>query len=196
VSDELADRVAEALARLDARADGHLPLPVRRAVRVALGPGETGHRRRFALARRCAESVLGDWREERPHDSRPDELIALAERVLAGAADGEHASRTAVELADAVYELLDEEISEPALNAALAADRLVTAARWDEDAERLDEPQDDEDLDAFQWETAFYASMVGAPSLPKMGIADHAEPRRAFWRWYLEQAVPAAHRSH
>jgi Immunity protein Imm5 len=195
VPEELADRVAAALHTLDARADGHLPLPVRRAVRVALGAGETGHRRRFALARRCAESVLARWLHERPDDGRPDELIALAARVLAGEADGERASRTAVDFATDVYDLLDEEISEPALNAAMAADRLITAARWDDDGERLDEAHDDEDVDAFEWETAFYASMAGAPSLPKMGVAAHAEPRRAFWRWYLEEAVPAAHRT-
>jgi hypothetical protein len=34
--------------------------------------------------------------------------------------------------------------------------------------------------------------MVDAPSLPQMGVAAHVEPRRAFWRWYLE----AADRSH
>jgi Immunity protein Imm5 len=196
VPEELADRVAEALAALDARADGHLPLPVRRAVRVALGPGESGHRRRFALARHCAESVLGRWRGERPDDDRPAELITLAERLLAGEADGERASRTAVDFATDVYDLLDEAIGEPALNAAMAADRLITAARWDDDAERLAETHDDEDADASEWETAFWASMADAPSLPKMGIPEHAEPRRAFWRWYLEQAVPAAHRSH
>jgi Immunity protein Imm5 len=192
VPEELADRVSEALRTLDARADGHLPLPVRRSVRIALGEGEAGHRRRFALARRCAESVLPRWRQERPDDDRPAELIALAERVLAGEADGEEASRTAVDFANAAYDLLGDEIGEPALNAAMAADRLVTAARWDDDPERLDETQDDEDFDAYGWETAFWASMVAAPSLPKMGVAEHAEPRRAFWRWYLEQAVPEA----
>jgi hypothetical protein len=190
VPEELADRVADALRTLDVRADGHLPLPVRRAVRLELGPGQAGHRRRFALARRCAGSVVARWSQERPGDDRPAELMGLAERVLAGDADGEQASRTAVDFANEVYDMLDEEISEPALNAAMAADRLVSAARWDADLERLDDPKDDEDVDAYQWETAFWASMVDAPSLPKMGIAEHAEPRRAFWRWYLERALP------
>ena len=188
--------LAAALGVLEERPDGHLPLPVRKRVRVGLGDGDVGHRRRLALARACAEAVLERWRAERPDDRRPEQMIELAERVRAGEADGERASIAAAEFADAVYELLDDAISEPALNAALASARLVGAARWDDDAERLDEPQDDEERDSYEWDTAFYASMVDAPSLPAMGVAEHVEPRRTFWRWYLEQAVPAAHRSH
>jgi hypothetical protein len=45
-------------------------------------------------------------------------------------------------------------------------------------------------MDADTWSTDFCASMVAAPSLPK--LAEHVEPRRAFWRWYLDEAVPAA----
>jgi hypothetical protein len=178
----------EARAALEQRADGHLPLPLRRRLRAALA----GHAQRFALARVTVEHVLDRWHAERPDDRRPEEMIELAERVRAGEADGERAAIAAVAFADAAYDLLDTEISEPALNAAMAAARLVTAARWDDDAARLDEPDDDEELDMGEWETAFYASMVHAPSLPKMGVAEHVEPRRAFWRWYVD----AADRSH
>jgi hypothetical protein len=176
--------VSEALQALERRPDGHLPLPVRRRLRAAL----PGHAERYALARAAAVSVLKRWHAERPSDPRPDELVALADRVFAGDADGEAATIEAGRFADDAYELLDAEISENALNAGLAAARLVLAARWDDDAVRLDEEGDDEDGDAFEWETAFYASMVAAPSLPSMGVAEHAEPRRRFWRWYLEQA--------
>jgi hypothetical protein len=178
----------DARAALEQRADGHLPLPLRRRLRAAL----PGHAERFALARATAEHVLGRWHAERPDDRRPEEMVELAERVRAGEADGDRAAIDAVAFADAAYELLDAEISEPALNAAMAAARLITAARWDDDAARLDEPSDDEDLDMGEWETDFYASMVDAPSLPKMGVPEHVEPRRAFWRWY----VAAADRSH
>lgn len=93
-----------------------------------------------------------------------------------------------IELADAVYEKLDQQITESALNAAMSAARLVSAARWDDDAERLDEPEDDERRDSYEWNSEFSASMVDAPSLPSMGVAEHVEPRREFWRWYLERA--------
>lgn len=131
-----------------------------------------------------------------PGDDRPEQFIELAERVFAGEADGNEASAAARDFASDVIDMLDVRICEPAVDAAMAADRLVEAARWDEDAERLGETADDEDLDSYEWETAFYASMVEAPSLPKMGIAEHVERRRRFWRWYLEEALPAAHRSH
>jgi Immunity protein Imm5 len=182
---ELAERVAEARRTVEQRPDGHLPLPLRLRLRAAMGSGE----RRLRLARRSAEHVLPRWRAERPGDDRPGELIALAERIRAGEADGDAARHTAHAFMNDVYALLGVEISEPALNAAMAAQRLITEARYDDVTERLDETDDDEDRDAFEWETAFYASMVDAPSLPKMGVAEHAEPRRAFWRWYLDQAA-------
>jgi hypothetical protein len=185
---ELPERIAEARRTIEQRPDGQLPLPQRIRLRAAMGSGDAGHRRRLGLARRSAEHVLSRWRAERPGDDRPEELIALAERVRAGEADGEVARQTAHGFMNDVYALLDVEISEPALNAAMAAQRVLVVARYDDDAERLDETHDDEDRDAFEWETAFYASMVDAPSLPKMGVAEHTEPRRAFWRWYLDQA--------
>jgi Immunity protein Imm5 len=185
MSGELPDRIAEAERALEQRPDGHLPLPLRRRVRAAMG----SHEHRLRLARRTAERVLPRWRAERPGDERPDELIALAERVRAGEADREEAVHTAHNFMNDVYALLDEEVSEPAVNAAMAAERLIAAARWDDDAERLDETDDDDDSDGYDWETAFYASLVDAPSLPKEGVAEHVEPRRAFWRWYLDQAA-------
>jgi hypothetical protein len=190
------DAVSEALAVLEQRPDGHLPLPVRRRARLSLGDGKAGHARRLALARACAEAVLPRWRAERPDDRRPDEMIALAERVYAGEADPERALVDAVAVADGVTGLIEDGASEAAVNAAMAAVRLVVAARWDDDAERAAEPYDDERRDSYEWETAFYASMVDAPSLPKMEIAEHVEPRRRFWRWYLEEALPAARGSH
>ena len=190
------DASSVALAVLEGRPDGHLPLPVRRRTRLALGDGEAGHARRLALARSCAAAVLPRWRAERPDDARPDEMIALAERLRAGQADPERALVDSAAVADGVIELIEDGASEPAVNAAMAAVRLVVAARWDDDAERADEPYDDEQRDSYEWETAFYASMVDAPSLPKMGIAEHVAPRRRFWRWYLEEAFPAARAAH
>jgi hypothetical protein len=182
MSDELGERIAEARRALEARPDGHLPLPLRRRVRVAMG----SHDRRLRLARRAAERGLDRWRAERPGDDRPERLIALAERVHAGEADEEEALLTVDAFTN---EITDREIVDPAVNAAMAAERLIAVARWDDDAERLDEPEDDDEGDGYDWETAFYASMVDAPSLPKQGVAEHAEPRRAFWRWYLDEAA-------
>jgi hypothetical protein len=189
MADELTERIGDARRTLEQRSDGHLPLPLRRRVRVAMGSGNAAHGRRLRLARRTAERVLPRWRAERPGDDRPGELIALAERVRAGEADGDEAMHAVHDFTNDVYALLDKEISEQAVNAGMAAASLIVPAAWDDDAERLDETADDQDSDGYDWETAFYASMVDAPSLPKEGVAEHAEPRRAFWRWYLDQAA-------
>jgi hypothetical protein len=186
--------VAPALAALDARPDGHLPLPERRRVRAAWGFGDEGRRRRAALARRVAERVLPRFEAARPGDDRPRDLLALADAVLRGDVDREDAIVRAVGAGNDLYDLLDEGIDEPELNAAMAAVRVVGVAGWGEESELLDDPRDDEDGDPEMWETAFYASMVEAPSLPSLGVDEHVAPRRAFWRWYLSDAVPATDR--
>jgi hypothetical protein len=186
--------VDAALAVLAERSDGHLPLPVRRRVRARWGFEDEGLSRRVALARRTAEHVLPRFENARPGDERPREMLALADAVVRGQTDSEEAIIDAVDVANELYEMLDVEIDEPALNAAMAAVRVAMLAAVGEPQEALDDPDDDEDVDADSWETAFYASMVDAPSLPSIGVAEHVEPRRAFWRWYLSEAVPATDR--
>jgi Immunity protein Imm5 len=183
--------VAAALATLDERPDGHLPRPERRRLGAAWGFDADGRRRRVALERRVAEHVLGRFEAERPGDDRPRAMLDLADAVLRGAVDREDAIVAAAGAFNDLEDLREEDVSDAAIYAALSATRVVATAGWDEEPVALDEdPRDDAD----QWDAAFWASLVDAPSLPWMGASEDVEPRRAFWRWYLSEAVPATDR--
>jgi hypothetical protein len=73
--------------------------------------------------------------------------------------------------------------------AGLAAARVVSCALWGDYSEELAADVDDEDLDSDAWETAFLASLSES-SVPDQPDYD-PEARRAFWRWYLRDAIPS-----
>lgn len=192
MSPELEQQLRQAREVLDARADGHLPLPVRRRLRAVWGFGEEGRRRRYALERLAVEHVLGRWEAERPGDRRPQEMLELADAVATRHADGVQAAQRAVAMSNELDDLFEEGVDEAAVYAGLAAAAAHTVAECGEEPELLEDPSDDQDRDSETWESAFWASLAAAPSLPKMQPAEHVEPRRAFWRWYLDEAVPSA----
>ena len=184
--------VEPALAVLEARANGHLPLPARRRVHGSWGFDAGGRRRRVALERRVVEHVLDRFEAERPGDDRPRAMLDLAGAVLRGEADRDEAIVAAVGAFNDLEDLREEGVGDPAIHAALSATRVVVTAGWDEPP--ADPDTDDEAIDADQWDAAFWASLAVVPSLPWMTDPGDVEPRRAFWRWYLSEAVPATDR--
>ena len=184
----LADRVRDALAVLDQRPDGHLPRPYRRAIQVLIAAEPDGRRRLVDLDRRCAARVLPRWHDERPGDKRPERMLALAGAVAAGEMDSsaterEH-DRFDVDVLDSI-----ERISDRARAAGLAAAPTDFYAHPHDAPEAIPEDQDDWDVDACGWDTAYLASQAEA-SWPG-AQDDDPEARRAFRRWYLEEALPA-----
>jgi len=201
--EELSERRREARRALEDAPDGRLPLPYRRRIRAVFGPCEgplpdvpLGRRRRVALARLSAERVLPVWEAERPQDRRPQRMLELAEALLEGREDPVVADR---ELGDFMVEVgtlgsgSSPAISARADSSGMAAiDVLATGLSGDYGPD-LPETTDDDDLDPDSWETEYYASLA-AGSYPGAPDED-VEARRAFWRWYLDEAVPAAYRS-
>jgi len=200
--EELSERRREARRALEDAPDGRLPLPYRRRIRAVFGPCEgplpdvpLGRRRRVALARLSAERVLPVWEAERPQDRRPQRMIELAEALLEGREDPVVADR---ELGDFMVEVgtlgsgSSPAISARADSSGMAALSVVSTAVTGDYGD-LPEELDDDDLDPDSWETEYYASLA-AGSYPGAPDED-VEARRAFWRFYLDEAVPAAYRS-
>jgi Immunity protein Imm5 len=195
VPPDLAERLTRARATLEAREDGELPLAARRAVRERFGPWQPldgphpqpGLIRRVALERATVERVLDAWKKERPDDDRPQRMLALADAVLQRAVDSDAASAEADRFGVALDDLEKSgEVSQAALAAALASVATVATARA---GDYDDEPPDleDRDLSPESWEAAYHASYAAS------GFPDEDRERlRAYWRWYLDEAVPAA----
>jgi len=206
-AEELPSDVREALREahqeLAARADGHLPLATRRSLRRTLAreppsPTEAAGPARVLtrLDELCVLRALPAWIAERPGDERPRRALAIAWELREEQTEFANVKleldRFDVELDD----LASAEMSERAWAAGQAGVATARTAQFgDYYGSDMPSGTNDEDLEGDEWPVDFLTCLADAPSLPKQGVAEDAEPRRAFWRWYLHEAVPEAWRS-
>lgn len=195
VPPELEQQIEDALEVLEKRADGHLPLPARRAVRAHFGDTDergAGRRRLFDLYRRCVERVLAVWTSERAGDDRPARMIQLAEGVMFGQLDEQdfkpEYDEFAVDLDDR-----NQELGPRVFASGRAAADLVWSAATADYGDEIPAGADDEDLDPDMMSPDYFASLAEASFFGEPD--EDPEARRRFWRWYLDEAVPAAYRS-
>lgn len=187
------EAIDEALAALEAAHDGWLELPHRRRLREAFGPWtppyepggpDAGLLRRAALRVACVERALPIWEQAFPDDRRPR---ALAERVLP-ALRGEVPEEEVNALARALREDVEPLGSDPERYlpyfVGTAAVRLTTQG-WDGDLDPELTPPETRDLDLDEPEVDALAAWALAGEDP--------EARRAYWRWYVTEAFPAAY---
>ncbi len=173
--------------------DGHLPVSLRRAVWDAMGQYQftdeqfaygLGHLRRTTLACFAAEAALGVW-VRHGGDDQPGRVLDLVEHYLTGNADGEVLHEIGTELwnrADYLEEGPEAWVIFATYHAVMVAfsDELAPAEATQESEDSLNE-----------YDAGYYAACAlanGHPGDPGSSM----ERRRAFWRWYLESAVPAA----
>ncbi len=123
-------------------------------------------------------------------------MLELTYVILDGAQTYEQVSPECDEFFDSIEALAAaHELSDSAWSAGQAAVSAVGRAYYGDYPADIPYEDDDEDLDWEEWEADFLTCLADAPSLPKQGVPEHVEPRRAFWRWYLDEAVPEAYRS-
>ena len=188
--------IDEALRVVEADPDGHLPLALRRRIRRRFGPvlgvangGPTdGLRAVVRLDRLAAERVQPHWEAGTGGDGGFRRMLDLADEALAGTVEPGQAEREVDR-----FELLADDLMSPggplrAGLAGLAAAKLVSLVLWGDYGEDVAADADDEDLDSDAWETEFLASL--AESSPPDQPDYDPEARRAFWRWYLREAIP------
>ena len=198
MSDELPDEarraVAAALEALEAAPDGWLDLPDRRRLRAAYGPWtppdqgggpDAGLLRRAALQVAAVQRAVPVWERQYPDDPRPRELTDAVLPALRGEVPEERVDATASALRDVVEPLGAEVESDPRpFFAGLAAVRLTVEA-WDGDLDPEFDPPErrDQELDEPR-----------AEALAAHALAwEDPEASRAFWRWYVTEAFPAAY---
>ena len=188
------DRAVEtALAALEAAPDGWLELPDRRRLRDAFGPWtppyepggpDAGLLRRGALLVASARRALPVWEQAFPEDRRPHELVDAIMPALRGERTEEEVDRAARALREDVERLGVDAARKEAFFAGMLAVHLGWEA-WDGDLdpELYDPETRDIELDELPGEALAAWALAG----------DDPEARRAYWRWYVTEAFPAAY---
>jgi Immunity protein Imm5 len=191
---DLDHTIGAALAALEASPDGWLELPDRRRLRAEFGPWtppyelggpDAGLLRRAALLVACVRLALPAWERDFPQDRRPHELVEATMPALRGELPEADVDRVARALCDDVEPLGADMVRDPrAFFAGMAAvDLTVEAWDGDLDPEFHGPERRDRDLDG---------PRVEALAAWAIAFKDH-EGRRAFWRWYVTEAFPAAY---
>ena len=177
---------------------GILPLAVRKRIWEAmLDPEdiEGTYRRRTSLRILCVEHVKLSWYRAFPHDCRIDDMIALAWDVVEQREGADFAKRRAENFLQDVLDEIDDfdSVTEPASFVADAASSTVISAchRYLEYDIANSAEEDDERLpDAL--DTSYCCASAATKVLNWMPVEDtDVAARRAFWLWYLDEAIPA-----
>jgi hypothetical protein len=195
-SAELTEALRNAETVLAASDKGELPLPARKRIWVAMGPKETWGpraivgpplRRRTALAALAAKQVLPIWQEAFPGNGGPERILAITQAYLEQQIEYIAASDSR----DRFWTEL-EKLGGTAVTAGFAAVNVLSTALNDErfDARDLDSVLDTE-LDPYEWDAGFYASITYAGGAPWETTSDTGA-RRRFWQWYIRDAAPSA----
>lgn len=202
---QLAQRMREALEAVHRHPAHDLNLGHREAIWAALGPrevGGTGHKRRAVLALLAAGRVLPLWRDvQLPEemvvwelqDADPRRVLTIALRVLDGAVDRAYAERATSSVFNTLNALAAVPGNEVPHFVGLSADRALATALSDErfDPDALNLSLTDAARDAWTYDATYFAAGAAADG-PLTQPDTDAGKRRAFWEWWLTQAVPAA----
>jgi len=193
VSEDLHRAIERALSALEAAPDGWLDLAERRRLREEFGPWtppyepggpDAGLLRRAALLSAAVRRALPAWEQSFPDDRRPHELVEKVMPALRGEVPEEHVDAIARALRDDVDRLGTDPEHGEAFFAGFAAVRLTTQG-WDGDLDPEIYGPETRDIDLDEPEVEAAAAWALADEDP--------EARRAYWRWYVTEAFPAAY---
>ena len=197
---ELDQVIYGGLQALASNANGELVLRFRRKIWRAFGPVVLDGKkavigdaliRRTRLAHRCASQVLPIWYQAFQGDNNPERMLTTAQRYLRGDISWD----AAWEIKNRSWSKLDDLINEGkhlnAVYTGYSAANVITTALSDERfaLPEVKAAQLDDDLDPYEWDASFCASIAYANGAP-WDDQSNKERRREFWKWYLSAAIP------
>ena len=193
---------------------GILSLPTRKRIwRAMLDPDddEVSYQHRIRLKMACVRHVLPVWYRGFPGDQRVEEMIALTQDLMDQKdVDADWLQDYAEEFISNVISAAEPDTTEPepgesviypdpvkdvsALVANAASLMVVSACHRDPDMdlwEEFDDMVDDDELLPDSLESSYSCASAAAGALNWMPVELTDVPaRRAFWTWYLDEAIP------
>lgn len=149
-----------------------------------------GYERRVALDTLCVQRVMPVWSRCFPGDDGPEQMLAIAARLLVREIDPGFAQ----ELRDGFYVDVVEDREYPpdnfpAMFVAHAAANTVITALVENVEGAIPDVDDDESLDPESYLPSYLCASAYAGGLDG-SLQASVERRRGFWMWYLKEAIP------
>lgn len=172
---------------------GELPLPTRRQLKRLIkqfGNAAEGNRRLLRLSAACAKHSAPIWLAKFPGEPWPIELVQLiAEEIERGGDVRTHVDHKMLGKlkTDLDNKLLLGEEYWPSVLAGFAS--WAVARDVPSHPVMNDGAASELEVDPQEWDACFFASLAIAGGAVWDGAGDPVR-RRAFWQWYLDEAIP------
>ena len=155
---------------------------------------ETSYRHRIELQLACVRHVQHFWDSAFPGDNRVEEMLTLAQGLIDQQVDSDWAERLANSFLVHVFDEVDDfnDVYQPAVFVADAASHMViSACSRNPYYDTASSATDDDELLPDSLETSYSCASAASNSLNWVSIEEtDVLARRAFWTWYLDEAIP------
>ena len=185
-------------AELAASGEGILGIAQRQRIWVAMNDPddpEASYRHRTYLKIACVRHVQHYWDRTFPSNPGVEEMLALTQALIDRKADPKRAEKQAYEFFDDIMAHTDVTPDlEPAIGVADAASgTAMTACYRNPDYDIADGTEDDDELLPASLEPSYSCASAAAGGMNWQPAEElDLEARRAFWTWYLDEAIPWA----
>ena len=185
-------------AELAASSEGILSLKQRTRIWVAMDDPddpEASYRHRTYLKIACVRHVQHYWDRTFPSNPGVEEMLALTQALIDRKADPKRAEKQAEDFFDDIMAHTDVTPDlEPAIRVADAASgTAMTACYRNPDYDIADGTEDDDELLPASLEPSYSCASAAAGGMNWQPVEEvDVEARRAFWTWYLDEAIPWA----
>ena len=185
-------------AELAASSEGILSLKQRTRIWVAMDDPddpEASYRHRTYLKIACVRHVQHYWDRTFPSNPGVEEMLALTQALIDRKADPKRAEKQAEDFFDDIMAHTNVTPDlEPAIGVADAASgTAMTACYRNPDYDIADGTEDDDELLPASLEPSYSCASAAAGGMNWQPAEElDIEARRAFWTWYLDEAIPWA----
>ena len=185
-------------AELAASSEGILSLKQRTRIWIAMNDPddpEASYRHRTYLKIACVRHVQHYWDRTFPSNPGVEEMLALTQALIDRKADPKRAEKQAEDFFDDIMAHTDVTPDlEPAIGVADAASgTAMTACYRNPDYDIADGTEDDDELLPASLEPSYSCASAAAGGMNWQPAEElDIEARRAFWTWYLDEAIPWA----
>lgn len=156
---------------------------------------DRSYRHRIELKILCVRQVQHYWDRAFPGDERVEGMLSLAQGLVEHQLDAEDAERRSDRFLMDVYDEVEDynSITQPAVFVADGAVHAVSSATHrNPEYDVSDDTLDDDELLPDSLETSYMCASAAAGALNWQSVDEtDVTARRAYWLWYLDEAIPA-----
>ena len=196
-TESLAAEIKTAATEVSADSKGILPIGRRIRIHAAMidtQDSERSYQLRISLQEKCVRHVQHLWAASFPSNLSLEGMLTLAHQVAKRQVSADQAEIKAHRFFHGLDRVATNPTNDRAIMVADAVRQLIASTCYRDPYAEIDETIDDDDVllpDSLDCSYACACAVAGGMNWRPTDEVD-VEARRAFWMWYLNEAIPSA----